>query len=104
MAYETKPGGCIGSPFISALDYLGHCSEYNFRFYFKGAQFKEHVSAKNMVAVVTGCDCGIGKQIVRELCLRGAKVYMMCRNEGRALNAQLELVKVFFVRNAPGFL
>uniref|UniRef100_F1L5C4 Retinol dehydrogenase 13 n=1 Tax=Ascaris suum TaxID=6253 RepID=F1L5C4_ASCSU len=65
-----------------------------FRFYFKGAQFKEHVSAKNMVAVVTGCDCGIGKQIVRELCLRGAKVYMMCRNEGRALNAQLELVKL----------
>ncbi|VDM26682.1 unnamed protein product [Toxocara canis] len=65
-----------------------------FRFYFKGAQFKERVSAKNMVAAVTGCDCGIGKQIVRELNLRGAKVYMLCRNEVKAQNAQLELVKL----------
>lgn len=64
------------------------------RFYFKGAQFKERSTAKGLVAVVTGCNCGIGKQIVRELNLRGAKVYMLCRNEDRARNAVVQLVKV----------
>lgn len=64
------------------------------RYYFKGAQFKERVSAKNLIAVVTGCNCGIGKQIVRELNLRGAKVYMLCRNENRASKAVIELVKL----------
>uniref|UniRef100_A0A915PT73 Uncharacterized protein n=1 Tax=Setaria digitata TaxID=48799 RepID=A0A915PT73_9BILA len=64
------------------------------RFYFKGAQFKERSSAKGLVVVVTGCNCGIGKQIVRELNLRGAKVYMLCRSEDRARNAAVELVKL----------
>lgn len=64
------------------------------RYYFKGAQFKERVTAKNLIAVVTGCNCGIGKQIVRELNLRGAKVYMLCRNEERASQALIELAKL----------
>ncbi|VDN06397.1 unnamed protein product [Thelazia callipaeda] len=64
------------------------------RFYFKGTQFKERKSAKGLVAVVTGCNCGIGKQIVRELNYRGAKVYMLCRSEQRAHDAIVELVKV----------
>ncbi|VDN31823.1 unnamed protein product [Gongylonema pulchrum] len=64
------------------------------RFYFKGVQFKERVTAKGLVAVVTGCNCGIGKQIVRELNLRGAKVYMLCRNEDRMRHAHIELVKL----------
>lgn len=65
-----------------------------FRFYFKGAQFRERKTAKGLVAVVTGCNCGIGKEIVRELNLRGAKVYMLCRSEDRAQNAIIQLVKV----------
>lgn len=67
-----------------------------FRLYFKGAQFSERVSAKNLVAVVTGCNCGIGKQIVRELNIRGAKVYMLCRDENRTQTAIRELIKVYF--------
>uniref|UniRef100_A0A0N5AIE1 Retinol dehydrogenase 14 n=1 Tax=Syphacia muris TaxID=451379 RepID=A0A0N5AIE1_9BILA len=65
-----------------------------FRRYFKGAQFKKPVSAKNLIAVVTGCNCGIGKQIVRELNLRGGLVYMLCRNEQRASDAVIDLVKL----------
>lgn len=67
---------------------------FGLRYYFKGAQFRERVNAKNLVAVVTGCNCGIGKQIVRELNLRGAKVYMLCRNESRAQTALYELLKL----------
>ncbi|VDO21762.1 unnamed protein product [Brugia timori] len=64
------------------------------RFYFKGAQFRELNTAKGLIAVITGCNSGIGREIVRELNLRGAKVYMLCRSEDRARNAVLQLVKL----------
>lgn len=68
--------------------------QFIFRWYFKGSQFKECVNAKKLVAAVTGCSCGIGKQIVRELNLRGAKVYMLCRNEERGKKAAFDLIRV----------
>ncbi|GMT21695.1 hypothetical protein PFISCL1PPCAC_12992, partial [Pristionchus fissidentatus] len=63
------------------------------RRYFKGGQFREDVSAAGKVAVVTGANTGIGLETAKELNLRGAKVYMLCRTESRALAAQAELVK-----------
>uniref|UniRef100_A0A914CW33 Uncharacterized protein n=1 Tax=Acrobeloides nanus TaxID=290746 RepID=A0A914CW33_9BILA len=53
---------------------------YVIRQWIKGARFTEKVKVNGKVAIVTGANCGIGKQIVRELVLRGAKVYIMCRN------------------------
>uniref|UniRef100_A0A1I7Y0K5 Oxidoreductase, short chain dehydrogenase/reductase family protein n=1 Tax=Steinernema glaseri TaxID=37863 RepID=A0A1I7Y0K5_9BILA len=64
------------------------------RRFFKGGQFSERVSAKGKVAVVTGANSGIGFQIVRELNLKGAKVYMLCRSEERATLARRELAKL----------
>uniref|UniRef100_F1L7F0 Retinol dehydrogenase 14 n=1 Tax=Ascaris suum TaxID=6253 RepID=F1L7F0_ASCSU len=64
------------------------------RKYFKGAQFEEHVSAKGKIAFVTGANNGIGKQTVRELNQRGAKVYMLCRSIDRGREAMLDLVKL----------
>ncbi|CAB3397757.1 unnamed protein product [Caenorhabditis bovis] len=64
------------------------------RRYFKGAQFTEKASAKNLVIVVTGANCGIGFETVRELNLRKGKVYMLCRNEDRANEARRNLVKL----------
>ncbi|GMS87460.1 hypothetical protein PENTCL1PPCAC_9635, partial [Pristionchus entomophagus] len=66
---------------------------YLIRRHFKGGQFRERVSAKGKVAVVTGCNTGIGLETVRELNIRGAKVYMLCRSEERAREAQVQLVK-----------
>ncbi|KAF8375259.1 hypothetical protein PRIPAC_81688, partial [Pristionchus pacificus] len=60
---------------------------------FKGGQFTERISAKGKVAVVTGANTGIGLETARELNLRGAKVYFLCRNEQRAMNAIDGLVK-----------
>ncbi|CAJ0582649.1 unnamed protein product, partial [Mesorhabditis spiculigera] len=64
------------------------------RHYFKGKQFTEKASAKEKVAVVTGANTGIGLEIARELNLRKAKVYMLCRDEKRALEGRLKLVNM----------
>ncbi|CAJ0933239.1 unnamed protein product, partial [Mesorhabditis belari] len=49
-------------------------------------------SARGKVAVVTGANTGIGLEIVRELNLRNAKVYMLCRDEKRGQEAKTVLV------------
>lgn len=64
------------------------------RSYFKGAQFNEHVSAKGLVAVVTGANSGIGFETVRGLNLAKAKVYMLCRSEERGAEAKIRLAQM----------
>lgn len=67
------------------------------RLYIKGGQFREKVNAKQKVALVTGANSGIGKQLVRELNLRGAKVYLLVRSEERGKEAVRDLsMKVQF--------
>lgn len=65
-----------------------------FRKYIRGAQFTENVKAKDKIALVTGASSGIGKQTARELNMRGAKVYMLCRDMKKANDAKADLVKV----------
>nr|CDJ90635.1 Retinol dehydrogenase 12 [Haemonchus contortus] len=72
--------------------YREQVKEY-FRRYFKGAQFNERVSAKGLVAVVTGANSGIGLETVRGLNLAKAKVYMLCRNEERGAEAKIKLAQ-----------
>ncbi|VDK18989.1 unnamed protein product [Anisakis simplex] len=55
--------------------------------YIKGTQFNELVDAHGKIAIVTGASSGIGKQIAKLLNLRGAKVYLLCRNPQKALEA-----------------
>lgn len=64
---------------------------YALRQWIKGAQFTEKVSARGKVAIVTGANSGIGKQLVRELNMRYVKVYMACRSVARGNEAAREL-------------
>jgi NAD(P)-dependent dehydrogenase (short-subunit alcohol dehydrogenase family) len=45
------------------------------------------------VAIVTGGNTGLGKEVVRHLALHNAKVYMATRTESRALSSIQELEK-----------
>jgi len=68
---------------------------YFVRKFFKGTQFTENVKAKGKVIIVTGASAGIGKQIARELNIRGGKVYMMCRDLEKANAAVRELASKY---------
>ncbi|TKR60552.1 hypothetical protein L596_027783 [Steinernema carpocapsae] len=65
---------------------------YSLRKFIRGSQFSENVRADGAVVVVTGASSGIGKRIAEQLNLRGAKVYLMCRNLKKAADAVDELV------------
>ncbi|KAE9548717.1 hypothetical protein FO519_008067 [Halicephalobus sp. NKZ332] len=67
-----------------AVAIVGVATIYLVRRFFKGKQFTENVKAKDKVIIVTGASAGIGKQIARELNIRGGKVYLMCRDVDRA--------------------
>uniref|UniRef100_A0A915BW69 Uncharacterized protein n=1 Tax=Parascaris univalens TaxID=6257 RepID=A0A915BW69_PARUN len=83
--------GILPGLLVSALAFV--CAAFFLRQYFKGPQFDEPVDASGKVAVVTGASSGIGRQVARGLNLRGAKVYMLCRNREKALCAIEQLVE-----------
>jgi len=70
---------------------IGFVLIYVLRQWIKGKQFTEKVSAKGKVAIVTGANSGIGRQLVRELNLRYVKVYMMCRSMEKGRQTVREL-------------
>lgn len=45
------------------------------------------------VAIVTGCNTGIGKETALELARRGARLYMACRDAARCEAARLEIIE-----------
>jgi dehydrogenase/reductase SDR family member 12 len=49
------------------------------------------VSLEGKICLVTGSNSGIGKATAEGLARRGAEVWLLCRNRGRAEKAQMEL-------------
>ncbi|GMT24650.1 hypothetical protein PFISCL1PPCAC_15947 [Pristionchus fissidentatus] len=64
-----------------------------YRRFINGGQFTEDVSAEGKIVVVTGANTGIGFETAKELNLRGAKVYMLCRHPLRAQTAREKMIK-----------
>ncbi|EFO17715.1 oxidoreductase [Loa loa] len=91
MASDEAYFGSLSVPLFGVLTCAGI---YFLRRYLKGAQFNEYVEARGKIALVTGASAGIGKQTARELNLRGATVYMLCRNHAKSQNARIELTKL----------
>lgn len=48
-----------------------------------GSRYTGTTRADGKVVIVTGANCGIGKETAWELARRGAKVYMACRDMTR---------------------
>jgi len=64
---------------------------YILRQWIKGTKFTEKVNGRGKVAIVTGANSGIGKELVRELSLRYVKVYMLCRSVTKGKSAAQDL-------------
>ncbi|VDN27853.1 unnamed protein product [Gongylonema pulchrum] len=91
MGSDEGHFGSLTLPLFGVLTCVG---AYFIRRFLKGAQFTEHAKAKGKIVFITGASAGIGKQTARELNLRGATVYMLCRNRERAQNAKIELTRL----------
>ncbi|CAJ0590424.1 unnamed protein product [Cylicocyclus nassatus] len=64
------------------------------RRFFKGGQFTEQVSGEGLVAVVTGANTGIGLETVRGLSAARVKVYMLCRDTQKGVEARTKLAQM----------
>lgn len=59
----------------------------------QGKSFTENVKANGKVVIITGANCGIGKETARSMARRGAKVIMACRDKKRAEAARNEIIQ-----------
>jgi NAD(P)-dependent dehydrogenase (short-subunit alcohol dehydrogenase family) len=55
----------------------------------KGSDNSKRLDGK--IAVITGANTGIGKEIAKDLSSRGAKIIMLCRNVDKAKEASKEI-------------
>jgi len=51
------------------------------------------VDCTGKVAIVTGANSGLGKEVAQEIAARGGTVYMVCRNKEKAEEARNEIIE-----------
>lgn len=76
-----------GKKHFTQTGYEKHAKKYDKDFKLDEAD----LSGKNIM--VTGSNSGIGKEIAKYTASRGANLYMVCRNEGRAEKARQEIIE-----------
>ncbi|XP_020801499.1 retinol dehydrogenase 13 [Drosophila serrata] len=65
---------------------------YLLRRHMQGGQFTKKTNETGRVAIVTGCNTGIGKETVLELARRGATIYMACRDMQKCEQARKDII------------
>lgn len=58
----------------------------------QGGRFKSKVRADGKVILITGANTGIGRETAMEVAIRGAHVYMACRDLKRCEEAREKIV------------
>ena len=53
----------------------------------------DNIDLNGKTILITGCNTGIGKETARVLAIRGAKIYMLCRNMEKANKAREDIIK-----------
>ncbi|XP_017132709.1 retinol dehydrogenase 13 [Drosophila elegans] len=76
--------------YASALSGIGI---YLLREYMQGGRFTKKTDETGRVAIVTGCNQGIGKETVLELARRGATICMACRDMRKCDQARKEIIE-----------
>lgn len=60
---------------------------------FKTTQYNKSTRIEGKLVIITGCNTGIGKEIVMDLAERGGKIFMACRNYEKCKKARLEIIQ-----------
>uniref|UniRef100_A0A8C1WRU7 Zgc:112332 n=1 Tax=Cyprinus carpio TaxID=7962 RepID=A0A8C1WRU7_CYPCA len=79
-------------PKMYSLHCINFCSVINSRNVFCG-QWSSSVRLDDKTVIITGANTGIGKETVRDLAKRGARVIMACRDLEKAEEARKELME-----------
>ncbi len=66
---------------------------YGMRTFMRGPTYRSSKRLDGQTVVVTGANSGIGQETVKELCRRGARVLLLCRNQSKGIEAaeQIEM-------------
>jgi hypothetical protein len=67
--------------------FIGILFIYRLRQFFAGGVCTSRARMSGKTVVVTGCNTGIGRETVLDMCRRGARVAMLCRNLEKARGA-----------------
>ncbi|XP_017878028.1 retinol dehydrogenase 13-like [Ceratina calcarata] len=66
---------------------------YLLRDYIGGNMYENKEKLTDKIVIVTGANCGIGREVARDLAMRKARVTMACRDMDKCENARTEIVK-----------
>ena len=100
LGYLRKQPLIISIPTIPLIAYLSFRLHHLWKYY--GKRFNAYSTADetaedmdliNAVAIVTGCNSGIGKETVRVLLKHNATVIMACRNKEKAEKAKIDIIQ-----------
>lgn len=58
----------------------------------QGGRFENPIRADDKIVVITGANTGIGRETAKELAIRGAHVYLVCRDLKKCEEAREEIV------------
>lgn len=61
--------------------------------YVSGNMYENKEKLTDKVVIVTGANCGIGREVARDLAMREARVIMACRDMDKCENARIEIVR-----------
>lgn len=65
------------------------------KIYFSGGICKSKRRLDGKTVIITGANTGLGKETALELCKRGARVIMACRDLNKALIASEEIKQIY---------
>jgi len=94
-------GAYIGGISLYALYFRVSNKRQKFNAYTNSREAINGVDLSNKVAIITGCNTGIGKETAKRMYQQGCTVIMACRNAAKAEAAKQDILRAPFLQPSP---